>query len=181
MSDAQTQCANAALSRMAQPPPHWMTDLCDSVKQRRREQCLHAALERLVQQPQKQCARPLKFTAKRQAVDSKVRETVDALLPRPHWTQTQGRTTQRTQVADPIARACTPAPPPVPFQSPRKPPKFCAPVPRPACGAHVCVCQRRRTWAVRCTLKCRKSLRMKTGIAARAVTAPTVSDTDRGS
>eukprot|EP01043_Picozoa_sp_COSAG02_P068220 COSAG02_NODE_11252_length_1759_cov_20.305167_1_plen_153_part_00 len=109
MLDVQTQCANAALSRMAQPPPHWMTDLCDTARQQRRERCLHAALKRFVQQPQKQCARPLKLTAKRQAIDSKVRETVDALLPRPHWTQTQGRTAQRVPVVDPITRACTPA------------------------------------------------------------------------
>ena len=109
MTDVRTQCANAALSRMAQPPPLWMTDLCDSAKQQRREQCLHATLKRFVQQPQKQCAWPLKLTAKRQAVDSKVRETVDALLPRPHWTQTQGRTVRRVPVVDPIARACTPA------------------------------------------------------------------------
>jgi hypothetical protein len=109
MTDVRTQCANAALSRMAQPPPHWMTDLCDGARQQRREHCLHAALKRFVQLPQKQCARPLKLTAKRQAVDSKVRETVDALLPRPHWTQTQGRTVRRVPVVDPIARACTPA------------------------------------------------------------------------
>ena len=108
MTDVRTQCANAALSRMAQPPPHWMTDLCDGARQQRREHCLHAALKRFVQQPQKQCAWPLKLTAKRQAVDSKVRETVDTMLTL-HWTQTQGRTTQRTQVADPIKRACTPA------------------------------------------------------------------------
>ena len=108
MTDVRTQCANAALSRMAQPPPHWMTDLCDGAKNQRRERCLQAALKRFVQHPRKQCARPLKLTAKRQAVDSKVRETVDTMLPL-HWTQTQGRTTQRTQVADPIKRACTPA------------------------------------------------------------------------
>ena len=109
MLDVRTQCAHAALTRMAQPPSLWMTDLCDSAKQRRRERCLHAALERFVRQPQKQCARPLKLTVKRQAVDSKVRETADALLPRPHWTKTQGRTARRVPVADPIKRACTPA------------------------------------------------------------------------
>ena len=108
MTDAQTQCANAALSRLRQPPSHWMTDLCDTASQRRREHCLHAALKRFVQQPQEQCARPLKLTAKRRAVDSTVREAVDALFPL-HWTQTQGRTAQRTPVADPIKRACTPA------------------------------------------------------------------------
>ena len=109
MTDVRTQCGNAALSRMAQPQPHWMTDLCDGAKNQRRERCLQAALKRFVQLPQKQCARPLKLTAKRQAVDSRVRETVDALLPRPHWTQTQGRTVRRVPVVDPIARACTPA------------------------------------------------------------------------
>eukprot|EP01043_Picozoa_sp_COSAG02_P041641 COSAG02_NODE_3468_length_6694_cov_2.962092_5_plen_191_part_00 len=109
MTDARTQCANAALQRLAQPPPHWMTDLCDTTKHQRREHCLHAALKRFVQQPQEQYVQPLRRTAKRRAVDSTVRETLDALFPL-HWTQTQGRTAQRTPVvADPIKRACTPA------------------------------------------------------------------------